>query len=67
MGGTVRVRHGVPECLCCGQQLDLKEGEQPRAERKSMGTNATVRVLVLHGREIHRCDPKRLRPPTNDG
>jgi hypothetical protein len=62
----MRVRDEVPECLCCGQRLDLKAGEQPRAERLNTGSHTTVRVLVLHGREIHRCDAKRSSPPSDD-
>ena len=43
------------ECANCAAQFRIREGEGRRLERQVADGTPTLRVLTLHGREVHRC------------
>jgi hypothetical protein len=57
----VRLKHGNYECAQCGAELYVPTDAAPRIEMQQAAGENAFRVIVLDGREVHRCkvEPKR--------
>jgi hypothetical protein len=46
-------------CAHCGAVIDVPEGAQPTVTIHAASGQPNVRVLMLDGKRIHRCEIKR--------
>ena len=64
----MRPYDGRCECPHCGQVFDIPRAADVEVTIRASGGHPNVRVVTLHGAEIHRCaigaiGPERLRRP----
>jgi hypothetical protein len=52
----VRLRDGKYECVNCGALVDAPPGEVPYAVVLSTSGRPDYQLIVLHGKELHRCE-----------
>jgi hypothetical protein len=50
-----KVGHGRYKCALCGATLDMTDHALARTMLVSPSGQPTVRVILIDGREIHRC------------
>jgi len=51
----VRSSHGKWYCRLCGAELGAVTDERPRTMIVGASGRANVRVVIIDGREVHRC------------
>ncbi len=55
----MRQHDGKWVCAHCGAELDVPKGAEPKVTIHAASGKPNVRVLMLDGKEIHRCEIKR--------
>ena len=50
-------------CVECGAVLDIASDENPKATIHAASGKPNVRVLVVDGKEVHRCEVRQDRDP----
>jgi len=58
----MRMVNGAWQCLYCQAELDVPDGRQPRPMLIGQSGKPNVRVLILDGKEIHRCEIRGVYP-----
>ena len=51
----MRLEGGRYVCAQCGVELSIRADEKPMVTMSAVGGQPNMRVLVLDGKEVHRC------------
>ena len=51
----MRRRRGKRSCVVCGEQLDVPAGKTPQVRFHVATGKRMERVLIVDGKEVHRC------------